>query len=105
MKEKEFEKSIKDMKEKLGEENSGLILDDLGLLITDNSAMNKTLKEKEAQIEQLKKDKENLLNVNANLFQQVSIGEEEDETKKKEEQKPVPFDFRSAFDEKGNFKK
>ena len=105
MKEKEFEKSIKDMKEKLGEENSGLILDDLGLLITDNSAMNKTLKEKEAQIEQLKKDKENLLNVNANLFQQVSIGEEEDETKNKEDQKPTPFDFRSAFDEKGNFKK
>ena len=104
MKEKEFEKSIKDMKEKLGEENSGLILDDLGLLITDNSAMNKTLKEKEEQIEQLKKDKENLLNVNANLFQQVSMGEEE-ETKEKEDQKSKPFDFRSAFDEKGNFKK
>lgn len=103
MKEKDFEKLTNGIQEKLGKETSGLIMDDIGLLITDNTAMNKTLKEKDDQIEQLKKDKENLLNVNANLFQQVSMGEEEDETKNKEEQKPKPFDFRSAFDEKRKF--
>lgn len=103
MKEKEFEKLTNGIQEKLGKETSGLIMDDIGLLITDNTAMNKTLKEKDEQIEQLKRDKENLLNVNANLFQQVSMGEEEDETKNKEEQKPKPFDFRSAFDEKRKF--
>lgn len=103
MKEKDFEKLTNGIQEKLGKETSGLIMDDIGLLITDNTAMNKTLKEKDEQIEQLKRDKENLLNVNANLFQQVSMGEEEDETKNKEEQKPKPFDFRSAFDEKRKF--
>lgn len=103
MKEKEFEKLTNGIQEKLGKETSGLIMDDIGLLITDNTAMNKTIKEKDDQIEQLKKDKENLLNVNANLFQQVSMGEEEDETKNKEDQKPKPFDFRSAFDEKRKF--
>ena len=103
MKEKEFEKLTNGIQEKLGKETSGLIMDDIGLLITDNTAMNKTLKEKDEQIEQLKKDKENLLNVNANLFQQVSMGEEEDETKNKEDEKPKPFDFRSAFDEKRKF--
>lgn len=103
MKEKEFEKLTNQIQEKLGKENAGLIMDDIGLLITDNVNVNKELKEKESQIEQLKRDKENLLNVNANLFQQVSIGEEEDETKNKEEQKTKPFDFRSAFDEKRKF--
>ncbi len=104
MKEKEFEKITKNINEKLGEENAGLIADDLLLLITDNASTNKELKNKDEEIERLTKDKENLLTVNGNLFQQVSSSiSEEDETKVPQETKPKKFDFRQVFDEKRKF--
>lgn len=103
MKEKDFEKSINGMKEKLGEETSGLILDDLGLLIADNTNMNNEIKQKDEEIEQLKKDKENLLQVNGNLFKQVSMGEEQKEKEDDDPKKKESFDFRLAFDEKRKF--
>lgn len=105
MKNEEFQNKITSMQEKIGEENAGLILDDIGILLADNKAMNDTLNDKDKEIASLKKRNESLMNVNANLLKQVPMGTEDDlkpETKK--EEKPKPFDFRSAFDEYGNFK-
>ena len=104
---KEFEKITHSIQEKIGKEKTGLIADDLGKLITDNANMNKEMKTRDEEILKLKQDKENLITTNSSLLQQVSMGDEPPETnpynKKKEEIKP--FDYRSAFDEKGNFKK
>ena len=107
MQEKDFEKLTNTMQEKLGKENASKIADDIGLLLTDNGQMNKILKEKEAEIQKLKQDKENLIQVNGNLLQQVAMGEEEThiEGLKKEEEKKTPFNFKSVFDAHGNFKK
>ena len=40
MKKEELENLINSMQEKIGEDASGLIADDLGTLITDNTKMN-----------------------------------------------------------------
>lgn len=106
MQEKDFEARIKIIQEKLGTENSALIGDEIGILISDNSSMNKEFKNKEEEIKKLKEKNEKLIIANGNLIQQVGMGEDPIETKKKEEpKKKEPFDFKSVFDEKGNFKR
>ena len=106
MQEKDFEKLTSGIQEKLGEEYSAKIADDIATLITDNSSINKTLKEKDAMIKKLKEDKEALIQVNGNLLQQVAMGEEETHIKEAEEEKPKePFNYRSVFDENGNFRR
>ena len=57
MTEKEFEKVTKSIQDKLGKENTSLIADDLGKLITDNGTMNDTMKQKDERISKLEKDK------------------------------------------------
>lgn len=108
MTEKEFEKITKSIQDKLGKENTSLIADDLGKLITDNGTMNTEMKQKEEQIAKLKQDKEALITTNGNLLQQVAMGNEDNLINKNEtksEEPPKPFDYRSVFDEKGNFKR
>lgn len=104
MKEKDFETLTNSMQEKLGKEYASKIADDLGTLITDNAAINKELKQKDEMIAKLRQDKENLIQVNGNLLQQVAMGEEPQKEETKTEETKQPFDFRTAFDEYGNFK-
>ena len=106
MKEADFQEKLNSIQEKIGEDASNLILDEIGVLLTDNKAMNNTIDDKDKEIERLKKTNETLQNVNGNLLQQVAMGEDiENMRKQKEPEKPKkPFDFRSAFDEYGNFK-
>lgn len=104
--EKDFEKITKSIQEKLGKENTSLIADDLGKLITDNASVNETIRKKDEQISKLQQDKEALITTNGNLLQQVAMGDDDTMIKKelpKEEELKPPFDFRSAFDSKGNF--
>lgn len=106
MKKEEMEKITNGIIEKVGKDKAGLIADDIGLLITDNANMNNSLKNKDSEIEKLKTDKENLINTNGNLLQQVAMGlEEENPYNKKQEpeEKPKAFDFRTVFDEKRKF--
>lgn len=105
MQEKDFQKVINDMKETLGEENIGKIADSLGILITDNSNMNKDLAKKDDEIKILKDDKERLITTNGKLLQQVSYGTEEEiiDTRKEKEEKKKYIDYKLAFDEKRKF--
>ena len=106
--EKEFEKITKSIQDKLGKENTSLIADDLGKLITDNATMNKDLKQRDERISKLEQDKEALITTNGNLLQQVAMGDEGgliNKNEPKEDETPKPFDYRSVFDEKGNFKR
>ena len=97
---------LESMKAKLGEENSALISDDLGNLITKNTEVFNTLNNKEKEINRLNDLNQKLVSANGSLLQQVGAGFEksshgdvEDDTPKKS------FDFRDAFDEKGHFKR
>lgn len=105
MESKDFNNLIDGIKEKLGEENTSLIADDLGLLITDNSQMNSELDNKNNTIEKLKNDKETLIKTNGNLLQQVAMGEQDNNfnMNNKEESKKEPFSFKKQFDKNGEF--
>lgn len=104
MKKDEMDNLINNVRTKLGEENAGLIADDLATLMTDNTTVNTIILQKDNEINKLKQDKENLISVNGNLLQQVGFPQKEDE---KEEEKPKnnphDFDFKKAFNEKGEF--
>lgn len=105
MKKEEMEALTNSMQEKLGKENSALIADDIGKLLTDNVQMNTEITNRDSQIEKLKQDKENLITTNGNLLQQVAMGEESNLIHKpsieKEEKQKIGLKY--AFDSKGNF--
>lgn len=105
MEEKEINELMERIREKVGEETSALISDDLGLIITNNSNMLKERSELNKNIQNLQKDKENLISANGNLLKQIPMGIEEDNFSynKKEEKPKEEFSFKKMFDEKGNF--
>lgn len=96
---KDLEEKLNSIQEKIGEEASNLILDDIALLINDNKMMNDTLSQKDDKIKTLEKRNENLQTVNGNLLQQVSMGKEP-EKDIITENKPTIIDIRTVFDEK-----
>lgn len=104
MKNEDFQTKMNSIQEKIGQEASNLILDDIGLLLTDNQNMNNELVNKDKEIERLKKNNEMLQNVNGNLLQQVAMGDDTLNQNQQQDNEPKqPFDFRTAFDEKRKF--
>lgn len=102
----EFQDKMNSIQEKIGKDASNLILDDIGLLISDNQNMNKLAEDKDKQIEKLKQTNETLQSVNGNLLQQVAMADDPDVQELEDNSgQQEPFDFRTAFDEKGNFKR
>ena len=76
------------IREKLGEDNSAKIADDIANMLTYDSKMKKDIK-----------DKEMLIEANGNLLQQVPFGKEEPKATVDDE--PKKFDFKSVFDKNG----
>ena len=105
MKEKDFNELITNMQAKLGEEASGLIADDLGMLISDNKAVNDTENRYQDEIKMLKDQKEKLIATNGNLLQQISFGVEEQTKEEVKEEPRKHIDFREFIDASGNFKR
>lgn len=105
MKIEDFKKQTEDLQSKIGKEKASLIADNIATLISDNMQVNKILDEKDEEIKKLTEDKENLMTTNMNLLQQIPMSEETKPSidKKEKEDKRKPYDFRSAFDENGNF--
>lgn len=101
MKTENMQSLIDNIQEKLGDENSNLILDDLVTIISDNKEMNETITSKDNDIKKLQQTNSQIMQVNSKLFQQIPLENEEEKSKKDEEEKP--FSFRKMFDEKGNF--
>lgn len=100
-----FQNKMNEIQEKIGQDASSLIMDDIGLLLSDNKQMNDTITEKNTENENLKKTNETLQMVNGNLLKQVGMVEDPKLNENKPEEKTKEFDFRTVFDEKGNFKK
>lgn len=105
MNSEELNNYIDSIKEKLGDENSALISDDLGSLITRNTEVYNTLENKDKEIERLNGLNQNLVSANGKLLQQVSAGFEKNPHANEEEPPKKSFNFRDAFDDKGHFKK
>ena len=112
MKNEDMEKLSKSIQEKLGTENAGLIADDLAKIVTENAQMNSLIENKDTKIDKLEKDKENLINSNGNLLQQITAGItssfSDSKPNNKQDNKENELDnfiFADAFDERGRFKK
>ena len=103
MKEEDIKQITDSIKEKLGEENSALIADDLGLLLTKNIEVQKELVDKENTINDYKDKNEKLVLANGKLLQSVPMGIDNN-SKTDDSSSSEPFNFKSLFDEKGNFK-
>lgn len=87
------------IREKLGEDNSAKIADDIANMLTYDNKLKKDIKDRDDEITRLKKDKDMLIEANGNLLQQVAFGKEESKSEVIEE--PKKFDFKSVFDKNG----
>ena len=104
MNDDEFENLTKSIKDKLGDEATALIADDLGLLLSDHMQINENLSSKDTQIQNLQKEKENLIKTNGNLLQQVAVQFSNNSNIEETNDKPKQeFSFKNCFDEKGKF--
>ena len=107
MTDEELTKITDSMQDKLGTDNSALIADDIGSLITANATTQKTLRERDDEIAKLKADKEKLILANGNLLKKVAVEHKSDPSEgdhsNSEEVKHV--NIADAFDANGNFKK
>lgn len=100
---KKYEETLNTIQEKIGNDASNLILDDIAVLLNDNKQMNDELVNRENTIKNLEKTRDTLQQVNGNLLQQVAMAPEP--IKQLEDDTPKIIDFRTSFDEKGNFKR
>lgn len=92
------------MQEKLGADNSALIADDIGLLITGNANSQNTLRERDEEIARLKADKEKLILANGNLLKQVPVEHKGTTEVADKSEEVTNITLSDAFDANGNFK-
>ena len=106
MTDEELLKITNSIEEKLGKENSAVIADDIGLLMTGNAKAQKTLQERESEISELKAKNEKLVLANGSLLKQVP---QESETSVKSNPKGEDnseeshINLSDAFDKSGRF--
>lgn len=90
---------------KLGEENAGIIADDIGNLITNNTQTIETINSLNEQVKTLKETNEKLVAANGSLLKQIPAVADYDKRQNEEVTEKKAFNFRSVFDKNGNFKK
>ena len=90
---------------KIGEENAGIIADDIGKLITANKETIDNIDSLNKQVASLKETNEKLIAANGSLLQQIPAVADFDKHQSEEvtEEKKA-FNFKDAFDKSGYFK-
>ena len=104
----EYLKDITDsITTKLGEENAGIIADDIGKLITANTQTIETINSLNKQISTLKDTNEKLISANGSLLQQIPAVADYEKHQKEEApaETKKSFNFKAMFDKHGNFRK
>ena len=95
---------INDIEGKLGKENSSLISDSLGLLVTDNEKVLENEENLKKEIEELKNKNSKLVSANSSLLQQVGqVSIKEVETKPETSSQDSDISFYDCFDKSGKF--
>lgn len=103
MQDEELTKITNSMQEKLGADNSAMIADDFGMLISANRNTQEALKKAQEEIASLQADKEKLVLANGNLLKQIPMAS--DKPKEKSEDEPLShISLSDAFDKNGNFR-
>lgn len=95
---------INDIEGKLGKENSSLISDSLGLLVTDNEKVLENEENLKKEIEDLKNKNSKLVSANSSLLQQVGqVSIKEVENKPETPSQDSDISFYDCFDKSGKF--
>ena len=105
MRDDDLQAIIDSITEKVGKENSALIADDMGKLITINSGVVDEMKKKDTEISRLTANNEKLITANGNLLQSIPMGREEKKEEKESKEERKSTSLRDCFDKNGNFKK
>ena len=103
MGDEELTKFIDGLQDKLGKENSAVIADDLGILISSNAETQKALKDRDAKIEKLRERNEKLILANGNLLKQMPVEHSEPAYREEEEKPKKRINLNDAFDAQGRF--
>ena len=102
MSDEELTKFIDGLQDKLGKENSAMIADDLGVLISSNAETQKALRARDEKIEKLRERNEKLILANGNLLKQIPAEDSVSETPKESAPKKS-INLMDAFDAHGRF--
>ena len=104
MSDDELTKIIDGMQEKLGAENSAIIADDLGILISGNAEAQKRSKAQDERIKQLTAHNEKLILANGNLLKQMPVEHSEPVDRRDDNDAPKRrINLNDAFDAHGRF--
>ena len=87
----------------LGKENSAMISDTIGEILTGNTANMKAIADRDEEIKKLKEKNEKLVAANGALLQRVPMGFENPSSKKEVKEEPKQINLKDAFDKNGNF--
>lgn len=91
---------------KLGDENAGIIADDIGKLITANTQTIETINSLNQKVNTLEENNQKLISANGSLLQQIpAVADYEKHQQEEAPAEKKPFNFHSVFDKNGNFKK
>lgn len=91
------------IEETLGKENSAMISDTLGELLTGNSENLKAIAERDEQIKKLQDRNEKLVAANGALLQKVPMERADTKEDSRKEEAPKKINLKDAFDKNGNF--
>lgn len=91
------------IEETLGKENSAMISDTIGELLTGNTENMKKIAERDETIKKLQDRNEKLVAANGALLQKVPMERSADKEDSKKEEVPKKINLKDAFDAKGNF--
>lgn len=91
------------IEETLGKENSAMISDTLGEILTGNTENMKIIADKEALIKKLQDRNEKLVAANGALLQKIPMERADDKVNSDKKEAPKEINLKSAFDSKGNF--
>lgn len=105
MKEEDIKQITDSIKNKLGEESYATISDDIGLLFTKNTEVQNQIVELNNEKDSLTEKNSKLASANASLLNQIPMGIDNSKPSQIDADNKEPFNFKSLFDEKGNFKK
>lgn len=104
MNSEELETITQSIFDKLGEENSALIVDDVASIITKNNETISTINNLKADRDKLKSRNDLLIDSNAKLMQQIPRGPSMDDVKEEKEAENTKIDIYSLFDDMGKLK-
>ena len=91
------------IEETLGKENSAMISDTLGELLTGNTENMKAIAERDAKIKDLEARNEKLVVANGALLQKIPMEKAADRREEETKEAPKKINLKDAFDKNGNF--